>query len=353
MSARVQQRQTYLDILRVLASFLICYNHAFGYHLFLEQEPNGSLISWINVFLSAVTSINIPLFFMISGALLLGKNETYGTILRKRVLRIVVLLFAAVILTHFIIVPGTPVPESVSLFLNGTNTGVYWYLFAYLGFLLILPMIRHMAQHMTQSDMIALVVLRTLFLPGLMTLNFWLDHWGLPTMAFPGTLQIPLALTESFFYPIAGYYLAQKLPMEKIGPKQVWLCVAVFLTGTMLATVMAYVEGYYRSFTQNYIRMFNYTSAMSLFVVARYAMSRITLPQRLERFFAAVSSVTIGIYFLEPLAGTYLYEPFFGHVPWTDTAITLASCAWCVVCMTVGGTTTWLLRKIPGVKKFL
>ena len=34
------------------------------------------------------TRINVPLFFMISGALLLGKEETYEVVLKKRVPRI-------------------------------------------------------------------------------------------------------------------------------------------------------------------------------------------------------------------------------------------------------------------------
>lgn len=75
MESTASSRKIYLDVLRVLASFLVCYNHSFGYHLFLDQEADGSILSWFNVFLSAVTTMDIPLFFMISGALLLENRS--------------------------------------------------------------------------------------------------------------------------------------------------------------------------------------------------------------------------------------------------------------------------------------
>ena len=353
MPVQATKRQSYLDVLRILASFLICYNHAFGYHLYLEQEMDGSLTAWANIFLSALTSINVPLFFMISGALLLGKTESYSVILRKRVWRIAVLLMIAPLLTHFFISPGNSFLESIVLFLNGSTTGVYWYLFSYISFLLLLPMVRNLAQHMSHGDMILLTVLRTILFPCLMTLNFWLRHWGLEPVYLDHRLQLPLVTMDVYFFTIAGYYLARKLPFEKLKPRHIGLCAAVLLTGNLLATVMTYAEGYYGTCTQDYLRMFGYSSAMAAFVMVRYAAERIRISPRLEQILANISSVTIGIYYLEPVVDSFLYQPFFRHIPWESWTITFFSVIWSIVCMIVGGTVTWLLRKIPGVKKYL
>lgn len=347
-------RKLYLDILRVIASFLVCYNHSFGYHLFLDQEPSGGLISWINVVLPIFTIMDVPLFFMISGALLLGKEEAYGTLLRKRVWRFTVVLFAASGITYQIM--GEE-PRSVSAFIyslfRGKVNGSHWYLYAYLGFLLMLPFLRKIAKHLSGKDILYLVLLRIVFVSGLTSLNFFLDCFGFSPIVLSERFSLPLALFEFLFYPIVGYYLAEQLPMKKIGAKEIWICFAVLIVGSVYSAVITYIEGVRSAFSQDYLGLFNYTSPMAFFVIVRYFVDKIAIPEKLGKFFSAVSSVTIGIYLLEPLVVHYLSELFFRPIPWHPVIITISSVLWCFCCMTVGGSITYLLRKIPGVKKYL
>ena len=220
MSVTTSKRQIYLDVLRVLASFLICYNHAFGYHLFLEQEADGSLMSWFNVFHSAMTSVNIPLFLMLSGALLLGRTESYRVVFQKRISRFLVLILAASVTVYLLVPQENPsFRDFFYRMLSGNVAISHWYLFAYLGFLLLLPMVRNVAQHMTHTDFAVLVALRTLFKPCLMILNFWLGYFGLQTISMSYQLQIPLSALDAYFYPLMGYYLANKLPIARLGKK--------------------------------------------------------------------------------------------------------------------------------------
>ena len=46
----------------------------------------------VSFFLSLVCKAAVPLFYMVSGALLLGKNESFGELARKRILRIVAVI---------------------------------------------------------------------------------------------------------------------------------------------------------------------------------------------------------------------------------------------------------------------
>lgn len=75
MTPQIQPRKRYLDVLRILASFLVCYNHSFGFELFVGDWDTYNLVFWGDTLLSAFATVNIPLFFMISGALLLGKRN--------------------------------------------------------------------------------------------------------------------------------------------------------------------------------------------------------------------------------------------------------------------------------------
>ena len=347
-------RYIYLDILRVIACFFVCYNHAYGYHLFLDQEADGSLLSWINVCLSSVVAINIPLFFMISGALLLCKKESYTDLLSKRVSRVLVLIFVTSIITYILVPRETP---SIRLFIyqlfRAEVTGSLWYLYAYLGLLLALPFLRPAVQEITGKDILFLVILRTLFRPALAFLNFCLELCSLDVIQIAGYFQLPLALVDCFFCPIVGYYLTHRFATNGIARRQLFGWIAVFFGSCLIASVITYAEGYCNGFTQNFIGEFGYSAAMGVFVFVRYIAERFTLPKKLTAFFSAVSPLTLGIFLLEGIIAHYLYTPFFSPIPWHPVIITIFSVVWCIVYMSVAGSITWLLKKIPGVSRYL
>ena len=94
----MKQRRIDLDVMRIIACFLVIFNHLSGYGLYGNTDT--ALKSWIYMFPTMITRINVPLFFMISGTLLLtDRQEMYKKIITKRFLRIayVLLIFTAVL----------------------------------------------------------------------------------------------------------------------------------------------------------------------------------------------------------------------------------------------------------------
>ena len=73
-----QSRKVYLDLLRIISIGLVIFNHVPGFYLF-QSEPRILYVS-----ISVITKIAVPIFFMISGALLLKKNESYCLVIHKR-----------------------------------------------------------------------------------------------------------------------------------------------------------------------------------------------------------------------------------------------------------------------------
>ncbi len=354
MSVKTSRRQIYLDVLRVLASFLICYNHAFGYHLFLEQEADGSLLSWINVATAAAATISMPLFFMLSGALLLGRQESYKELFSGRIWRFLVLLICASAATYCC-VGERPLRFAAFVrdFLRGDIYMTYWFLYAYLSLLLAKPLLQKIAQLLTGKDILFLLAFRFVFFSCKMLLNGCASLMDLPPLVLSGEFQLPFTGIDILFYPLAGYYLSAKLPLEKIGRKEALGCFVVFLLGTGITSALVYAEGYYQGFTQNYTTLFSYSSAMAVFVLTRFGMSRCTVPNWLRQGIIHVSKVTIGIYLLEPIVCDPMFDTFHQGMPWTQWAVVGYSLAWCFVCITLCGGLTCLLRLIPGVKKYL
>ena len=85
-------RKLHLDILKVLAIFFVMFNHTGTEGFFLFSKSQGSLWYGVYLFISIITKIAVPLFFMISGALLLNKMESWKHILKKRFLRYFIIL---------------------------------------------------------------------------------------------------------------------------------------------------------------------------------------------------------------------------------------------------------------------
>lgn len=354
MNSRVSVRKYYLDILRILAAFLVCYNHSHAFHLYLTQEPSGGIMSWVNIFLPALTTVNIPLFFMISGALLMSKEVSYKTLFTKRIGRFLVLLFSASLVTYTVThTENFSVAQFLDALLKGDVTISYWYLYAYLAFLAALPFLRKIALHLTHKDILFLILVRFLFGSVLMLINFGLKYQGMNVRSISYYLQFPFVNVECMFYPILGYYLAEVFPMEKVKGKHILLCVLLLLGGSAVSSAVTYLEGVRFGFTQTYIGLFNYTSALCVFLIVRYFSEKITLSETICAHLASVSSVTIGIYLFEPIVSFYLMERFYGYVYWHPIPVTVWSVLWCIVCMALGGTATYILRKIPVVKKYL
>lgn len=84
----------YVEIIRIAAILFVIFNHTKqqGFVMFTLCEK-GSFPYWFNMFFSVITGIGVPLFFMISGMLLLGREETIGYVWKKRILKIAVILF--------------------------------------------------------------------------------------------------------------------------------------------------------------------------------------------------------------------------------------------------------------------
>ena len=90
-----KKKLIYLEIMRIIAAFFVIFNHTGaiggGFELFIDQ-PLGSLRYWLYLLISICCKFAVPIFFMISGALLLARNEPIKVVLKKRLLPICIAL---------------------------------------------------------------------------------------------------------------------------------------------------------------------------------------------------------------------------------------------------------------------
>lgn len=139
------ERNISFDLIRILAIFLVMYNHRETY-IFYHHVPHMGLRYILSMCGAAFCKCGPPLFFMVSGALILHKKESFRKIFQHRILRILIVMVIVSILMVTLIPDSDP-------FFKTFFSGLNWYLYAYVGFLLMLPFLRILVNHMTKKDM--------------------------------------------------------------------------------------------------------------------------------------------------------------------------------------------------------
>ena len=74
-----KQKKIYFEWMRILACGLVIFNHLEGYTLY---KSSIGMKQGLYMLLTMITRINVPLFLMISGALLLKKEEDIITVIK-------------------------------------------------------------------------------------------------------------------------------------------------------------------------------------------------------------------------------------------------------------------------------
>ena len=138
------KKTLHIEAIRMLAILCVMFIHS-GYR---GQEAfttdTGHVTFAVSLFISCFTDIGVTLFWMVSGALLLGRSEDAIITYKKRLPRILILLFVFSLIRYFY---NYFVEQSGRLdvldFIRGILSGniflPYWFLYFYIGVILALP----------------------------------------------------------------------------------------------------------------------------------------------------------------------------------------------------------------------
>lgn len=349
----MKNRKVYLDYIRIIAIVLVLFNHLPGYYLY--AAPNNSIIlTWSYLLITMVTRVNVPLFLMISGAVLLEKtdsNKKWGL----RILRIMVVLFSLSLImygmygirTHSWQIPDFR-KKFLYKFLNGKieYLGSYWFLYAYLGMLCILPFLRYIAQKINQTDILILMILKVIFSSLLPIANFVLMCYGRDPILISANYQLPFISIKELFYPLIGFYLAE----NHISLKAKANCGFAAIVGIFVSSLLTYLQGSISGFTQDYVQLFDYASAIFTFILIKDFI------ENKEKFnlkhIVTFSGLTFGIYLFDPfwklMGGEQLINYLCGRMP--DL---VASFIWILISIILGGLLTYILKKNKFISQLL
>lgn len=361
----MKQRRIDLDAMRIIACFLVIFNHLAGYKLYSVSD--SALKCWIYMFPTMITRINVPLFFMISGTLLLtDRKESYRSILQRRCMRIICALALFTLILYLTNIAFHQASWSLSLYLRyllaepvEIGGKAYWYLYSYLGFLLLLPILRRIANGMTKADFILLLSVHFFFRSLMPVVNIMLSAHGIAGINISAdfTSALKFAIAKMLFYPLIGYYIDQHIDLTRARAKQMAILCLNGLAGIIASSACTFYEGTHgqMTFTQNYVELFDYLTAICAFILIKYICLKhngFSAHPRVVHAVTLVGGLTFGIYLMDPILKKLIYESFNTalepHMP-----TILVSCLWCLASMAIGDAAAFGLKRIPGLKKIL
>ncbi len=356
----MRDKKLYLEVLRIAAFLFVVFNHTGKYGFDLFTTTDSQALREVGIMLSNLVKCGVPIFLMISGALLIPLKESIGMLYKKRVLKMAVVL--AVISFIYYIRLYIKHPEygfSPKFFIQTVYTQPFvtplWFIYIYIAFLIMLPLIRRMALGMSGPEFLYIILAGILFtyLPPVLD----------PYMGGGLYLNIPV-LASGFFYPLIGYYLDSVFdPVKlisgtgKIVPmitgKFTLGMVIVLLLNAMLCLYIT-VDVYLRTGGWSYdgIEAFIMLPSMCIFYLAKSLVGEGRRGTRACKTITYVGSCIFTVYLFEEMIrediAMNIYRMWSGSCPELILFIPYA-----VTVFAVGIMIATVLKKIPGVKKYI
>jgi surface polysaccharide O-acyltransferase-like enzyme len=183
--------------MRILAFMMVVFNHVFHY-LFYGLEVS---YEWnITAVLIVIAKPAVPIFMMISGALLLRK-EYSSKELRNKIISVFLTLFLFSLFYYFFDPALQETDKSfIFLFLSGQISNALWYMYAYLAFLLVLPFMKKMVDTFSERDYMKFFLVLFLFS---MTFPYLLRFLGAD---ISGNDFVKLTFSPYLLYFVFGHY---------------------------------------------------------------------------------------------------------------------------------------------------
>ena len=349
-------RKIYLDFLRIIAIYMVLFNHtnAKGFVLFTISLDSNFYPLYL--FSAVFIKIAVPLFFMISGALLLNKEESLKDLLTKRFLKyLTVLFFASLVLYLYTCYRIHHTEPSFSTFLktcySGDITVAFWYLFAYLSFILMLPLLRKLVRGMENRDFKWVLLLCTL-VALVQILQYRLSQ---------GTLQYDenfslFAGINYILYPLMGYFIEHRLKPEDFNRKNLAIMWIVSLSAIAVTCYMTHysctiIGQWTESTCQTFLNTLIFLPSITVFYTAKLWFMNHAPGPKTAKVISTIGGLTFGTYLIERICRWETVDVFHRLKPYLHTFP--ACLVWIFSACVFGFVITFILKKIPGVKKFI
>ncbi len=231
----LKKNEPWIDNARALATVSVILLHVASDLLYTIKKEGVTSDWWSGNIMDGLVRFCVPLFFMISGALLLRNDYELLIYLKKRVIRIVppLLFWSLVYLIYDNLIYEVKVESAYefirlsikSLIQKPFSQYHLWFVYDLIGLYLMVPIIRKWIKHSTGKEVLYFIII-----------------WGITIIAYNPYLEkyVPqielLYFTRYLGYMVLGYYLTT------INSKNHFLAITLIIIGALATIYGTYYE---------------------------------------------------------------------------------------------------------------
>lgn len=284
-----KERVLYIDVLNVLACLCVIFMHCNG----IVHNYNDTRIWYESMVIETLAYWAVPIFFMISGAMLMNYRVKYDTVtyFKKRILKTLIPFIAWTILslifkiyTNFIVFEKS-ISYELGMFFNTTVENVYWFFIPLFMVYLSIPVV-------------SLIKENTKVLIYMIVCAFCI-YSVYPTVSV--IFDIPV--NGNFTFPVAGGYLMFSILGYLLFNVEFLNKKVIYLLG-IFGICIRYIGTVYRSSQTGmldttfwgYLNFPSVFLATAVFVVAKSISWEKILSKKWMKILLKLSSVSYGVY---------------------------------------------------------
>lgn len=310
------ERLYYLDFLRIFSTFAVVLLHVAAQN-WSKCELNT--LQWYSFnFYDSIVRWCVPIFIMISGALFLDNNKpvTYKGIFKKNIFRIVVsMLFWSLIYVLYSIIRFNLSFTEKSFYKIIEGHYHMWYIFAIIGLYLIVPILRKITEDKRiTKQFITLGVIFTFVIPRITNFIKLVDIKSLEQLNTSLTNMVKdmhFHLTLGYVvYFVLGYYLMKYDVSKKV--RSLFYVLGLLSVITIIISTNWYSNRIDKPATwfYEYLSICTLITSVSIFLFAKYVLSKIKLKKKTTSVILALSKYSFGVYLCHPLFISILKDYF-------------------------------------------
>lgn len=345
-----KQKHIFIEVLRIIACFLAMVNHSTALYydttaMIYWESPTHWFVSLVYLYL---TKIAIPVFVMISGYNMLDKIDNYKKS-GKRLLRIVLVLlvFSSIYYLNLWkkgMIVDVGIIEYLKSLYRSPQAFSHWYLYMYMGVLLMMPFLQRMVANMNKLDcqiMIGISLYVSGFLP--MVEHIW------PEMT--SSKIVDLSIFTSFINMLLiGHYMKKYMEPTK---KLFISSIVIYCVILVFNIWVTYCE-FFRTGGINYFFYENRCLATIIiqsacfFNIIRY----IKWKESWMKWIKIIGGCTFGMYLINDFI---IEKTRFLYFYFCDRGIypTVSEVLWQIIIFTISLIVTLIMKKIPLIKKLI
>lgn len=306
-----KKRILWADLIRIIAIYMVVQIHT------SSVFNNSFFIHGPGIILSKLTVVSVPLFVMLSGALLLGKQENYKTFYRKRGIKVFIPWIIWTCIYMYFNLEFRFHDQIISEFFSDNQTSwvhyfirtflsSLWFLPLIFGLYVLTPLLRVFIKYAKNIDMFYFILL-----------------WFLIFSVLPFLFKTPLFpdYEPSIFFAslqYVGYFVVGYILFQKKIFKEVRLHI-LFVAGILpiLISLLPINHRYIQEFSHRFLDPGTVISSFFLFSFFIVLSDKIDsyIKPGLRKLIAKISGASLGIYVIHEIVAFVYMKAIYNLLP--------------------------------------